>query len=194
MIHGQRGSSVAPQIRTWRNRCMPYAYYAKLSPRDKATYRKSDRLSRVNLKSASALWPACDAVGQALQNGHQGELTKASQRLVNGMVADVNAPPVRVKVLSSRPSDAWGELHGLYEPSEAKQVAVITVWMRTAAHKKTVAFKTFLRTLLHEMCHHLDYECLKLEESFHTQGFFKRESSLFHQLITDRQEKKKTTA
>jgi hypothetical protein len=59
---------------------------------------------------------------------------------------------------------------------------VITVWMRTAAKKRVVAFKTFLRTVLHEMCHHLDYELYGLEESFHTEGFFKRESSLFHQI------------
>jgi hypothetical protein len=55
--------------------------------------------------------------------------------------------------------------------------------MRTAQHKRTVAFRTFLRTLLHELCHHLDYELLKLEDSFHTEGFFKRESSLFKQLV-----------
>jgi hypothetical protein len=34
--------------------------------------------------------------------------------------------------------------------------------MRTAAHKRVVAFRTFLRTLLHELCHHLDYEWLGL--------------------------------
>ena len=32
--------------------------------------------------------------------------------------------------------------------------------------------------LLHELGHHLDYERLKLEDSFHTEGFYKRESSL----------------
>jgi len=46
-----------------------------------------------------------------------------------------------------------------------------------------VAFRTFLRTLLHEFCHHLDYECYKLHDSFHTEGFYKRESSLLKQLL-----------
>ena len=55
--------------------------------------------------------------------------------------------------------------------------------MRTAQKRKVVAFRSFLRTLLHEICHHLDYEYLKLEDSFHTEGFYKRESSLFHQLV-----------
>jgi hypothetical protein len=55
--------------------------------------------------------------------------------------------------------------------------------MRTAQHKKVVAFRTFLRTILHELCHHLYYEVLDLDDSFHTEGFFKRESSLFRPLI-----------
>ena len=46
-----------------------------------------------------------------------------------------------------------------------------------------MAFRTFLRTLLHEVGHHLDYEHLRLADSFHTEGFFKRESSLFYQLV-----------
>ena len=80
-------------------------------------------------------------------------------------------------------SASWGELHGLYEPAEARAAAVITLWMRTAKQKRVVAFKAFLRTLLHELCHHLDYELFKLAESYHTEGFYKRESSLFHQLV-----------
>ena len=42
--------------------------------------------------------------------------------------------------------------------------------------------RTFLRTLLHELGHHLDYQLLKLADSFHTEGFYKRESSLMFRL------------
>jgi hypothetical protein len=45
-----------------------------------------------------------------------------------------------------------------------------------------VAFRTFLRTLLHELCHHLDYELYRFPETFHTEGFYKRESNLLAQL------------
>ena len=55
--------------------------------------------------------------------------------------------------------------------------------MRTAQRLQVVAFKTFLRTLLHELCHHLDYEHLKLARSFHTEGFYKRESSLVYAVL-----------
>ena len=43
-------------------------------------------------------------------------------------------------------------------------------WMRTARRKQVVAFRTFLRTFLHEIGHHLDYELLRLAETFHTEG------------------------
>ena len=57
------------------------------------------------------------------------------------------------------------------------------VWMRTAAYERPVAHRTFVRTLSHELGHHLDYELLGLEDSFHTKGFFQRESSLVRTLL-----------
>jgi len=51
---------------------------------------------------------------------------------------------------------------------------------------QVVAYRTFLRTLLHELCHHLDYDLLRLRDSLHTQGFYQRESSLFHALDAGR--------
>jgi hypothetical protein len=72
-------------------------------------------------------------------------------------------------------------LHGLYESAGPR--TVISVWMLTAKRGQVVAYKTFLRTLVHEMGHHLDYQRLALRDSFHTDGFFKRESSLVAQLL-----------
>ena len=83
-----------------------------------------------------------------------------------------------MRVLARRPAERAGELYGLYEPGDRSSPARITVWMRTAQRKQVVAFRTYVRTLIHEMCHHLDYEMFKLEETFHTDGFYKRESSL----------------
>ena len=55
----------------------------------------------------------------------------------------------------------------------------------------TVSFESVVipsvRTLLHEVCHHLDYELYKLEETFHTEGFYKRESSLVVALLAQRE-------
>jgi beta-lactamase class D len=48
----------------------------------------------------------------------------------------------------------------------------------TDGTRAIVRSRTFLRTLLHEVVHHLDFTLFALGESFHTQGFFRRESSL----------------
>jgi hypothetical protein len=88
---------------------------------------------------------------------------------------------VRVEVLAVRPHKPTEELHGLYTWEQGKTPRV-QVWMRTAKQQRVVAFRTFLRTLLHEMCHHIDYTLYGLAESFHTEGFFRRESSLVRQL------------
>jgi hypothetical protein len=36
---------------------------------------------------------------------------------------------------------------------------------------------------VHEFLHHLDYEHFKLPETFHTEGFYRRESSLANALF-----------
>jgi hypothetical protein len=100
------------------------------------------------------------------------------------MLRQLALPQVRLLVLAARPSKSWGELYGLYDPSRG-DVPTITLWMRTAQRKQVVAFRTFLRTFLHEIGHHLDYELLRLAETFHTEGFYKRESSLFKQLMVE---------
>jgi hypothetical protein len=87
-----------------------------------------------------------------------------------------------VKISSKRPSSSTEELHGFYEWTE-RETPVLTIWMKTAVKRQVVAFKTFMRKILHELCHHLDYTYFDLEDSFHTEGFFKRESSLYKQII-----------
>src|SRR5262249_5973217 len=109
----------------------------------------------------------------------------AADRLFAALARAFAVPPCRVEVLAARPHGNWGELQGLYETAERGRPAKVTLWMRTARQRRVVAFRTFLRTLLHELGHHLDYQHLRLADSFHTEGFYKRESSLFHQLVPE---------
>lgn len=162
---------------------MPYAYYARLSKANKAVYRRSDAIATVQLEAAGRLRPLARRLARALAAERRAAVETSVRELCAALLADIGAPPITVKVLAVRPSDDWGELHGLYEPAQRRRRARITVWMRTARHRRVVAFRAFLRTVLHELCHHLDYETLGLEESFHTAGFFKRESSLFKQIV-----------
>src|SRR2546421_564816 len=96
----------------------------------------------------------------------------------------LGVPAVKVQVLAARPHAKWGELHGLYTVERGK-IPTIQLWMRTAKQRRVVAFRTYLRTLLHEVGHHLDYALLHLRDSYHTEGFYKRESSLFKQLVPE---------
>lgn len=161
---------------------MVFNYYHRLNQRQKQIYRQSDRVTVITLPDPGPLQSLVTPLQTALAKHDQRITQRLCQRLANHIVEQLQAPPVRVTVLAARPSNNWGELHGLYEPVEGPKHARITVWMRTAKRRQVVAFRTFLRTLLHELCHHLDYEHFKLHDSFHTEGFYKRESSLFYAL------------
>jgi hypothetical protein len=161
---------------------MPFAYYARLNRKQRAIYRRSDEIAEVPLAGASSLRPLIADLAAALEGEDRRRVEQIANALARGISASLEVAPISVKVLAVRPSRRWGELHGLYEAGAKGEGARISVWMRTARHRRVVAFRTFLRTLLHELCHHLDYELLGLEDSFHTQGFFKRESSLYAQL------------
>ena len=166
---------------------MVFSYYNRLNSAQKRIYRKSDEIHVVELVNAEEMRPFVSGLSAALKNEDRAQTEQLCRHLAAEMAAGLHAPPLRVRVLAARPSASWGELHGLYVPADGRASAVITVWMRTAQRRRVVAFRSFLRTLLHEFCHHLDYEFFKLEESYHTQGFYKRESSLFHQLVADEQ-------
>jgi hypothetical protein len=161
---------------------MPFSYYDRLSARGQAIYRQSSAVEEIRLPRPELLRPFVGALREALAEDRRPVVEAAAGRLVDAISAMLETPPVRVKVLAVRPSRSWGELHGLY-PMEDGAPPLIRVWMRTARHRRVVAFRTFVRTLLHEVVHHLDYTLLRLPESYHTEGFFKRESSLFHQLV-----------
>jgi uncharacterized damage-inducible protein DinB len=165
---------------------MPFAYFQRLTRRQQAIYLESDGIVTVPLPSPARLQPLVTTLARALESGDRAATEAAAQRLVAGLARALGAPPVRVTVLAARPHAKWGELHGLYEsPGRGGPPPLITLWMRTARQQRVVAFRTFLRTLLHEVGHHVDYTLLRLGDSFHTQGFYARESHLFHQLVTD---------
>jgi hypothetical protein len=156
-----------------------FAYYNRLSARNKAIYRRSDEAGVIVIPAPQSLGGELSVLMTALKAGKTAPVRLACENLSRRLIEQLGAPPVKIKVLSKRPSDDWGELQGLYDPETAE----LTLWMRTAQRKQVVAFKTFLRTLLHELCHHFDYALLKLEDSFHTEGFYQRESAIYKQLL-----------
>lgn len=163
---------------------MPFAYYARLTRAQQAVYRASDAVTETRLSRPSDLGPLVSALGAALGSENRAATQAATERLIHGLTEALGIPRVRVEVLAARPHARWGELHGLYTAERGK-VPKIQLWMRTAKQRRVVAFRTFLRTLLHEVGHHVDYTHLRLKDSYHTEGFYKRESSLFRQLLPE---------
>lgn len=161
-----------------------FRYYNQLSTRDKRIYRLSDEYDRVELDAPEELQPIAASIGDSLRGEDRIEVEQTSQQLARALCEMLNVPTPEIRVHAARPGDEYGELHGLYTLEGDGQPALIEVWMRTAAFGKVVAHRTFVRTLLHELVHHLDYELLELEDSFHTEGFFQRESSLARQVLT----------
>lgn len=160
-----------------------FSYYASLSAKDRATYRKSDEIGTIDLPDPTAFAPLAQGIAAALVTEDRKRTTAAAQALADAIMTTLQVSPVIVTVKSKRPRSSGGELHGLYtfdcDPPR------IEVWMRTAAQKRVVAFKTFLRTLVHELMHHLDLNHLGLKETFHTEGFYRRESNLVRAMLPE---------
>ena len=163
---------------------MAYAYFRNLSKAQKKIYQASNKVHALPIDTHPELHLHTTELSNALKLGNVIQVEMTSQNLIDALFEQLDVAKVHVHVLERRPHNQYGELHGLYEPIDEDRLrARIYVWMRTAKQERIVAFKTFLRTLLHEACHHLDYEYLQLEDSLHTEGFYKRESSLYRQLV-----------
>ncbi len=157
---------------------------SRLNRDDARIWNRSEAIIAVRVPPVPALGAWARNIAAALADGDRGRTQRASQGLVDALCRLLRVPPLQVEVRDTRPRNGYGELHGLYVPANGRRLRDgVRVWMRTAQRQQTVAFKTFLRTLLHEVCHHLDYERFKLGRSFHTAGFYKRESSLMYAVL-----------
>ncbi len=161
---------------------MPFPYYDNLSAANKRIYRKSDAIESIPVKDPGRIHPVVIKLRKSLADNRRSKVAKYSSEICRQVCEGLGTETLIVKISSKRPSSSTEELHGLYEWTEG-ETPVLTIWMKTAVKRQVVAFKSFIRTVLHELCHHLDYTYFDLEDSFHTEGFFKRESSLYKQII-----------
>jgi len=142
---------------------------------------KSDKERTLDLPQDERLRALSTSIEAALTAGKRSTLQQACARFLEAAADfyDVTVTPVRI--LAARPlrsrEGGWAtELFGDYDP----QKKVIRVWMRTAIRKQVTSYGTFLSTLCHEFCHHLDYERYRYRDSWHTRGFYERAAVLYH--------------
>lgn len=162
-------------------KAVAFAYRSRLSAKNRRIYDASDAIVRVELPAPSRCRRDVRAIARHLKGADRIELQRACSRLTREITEQLEVETPIVRVLSARPRWKTAELHGEYIQERGRR-PVIRVWMRTAARKQPVAFRTFLRTVLHEIGHHLDFHYFELADSFHTEGFFRRESDLMNQL------------
>lgn len=161
---------------------MPFAYYDRLSQAEKRIYRASDAIESVGMPRGLDLGPEVVELRAALVAEDRSAVQTIGQRMVDALMRGFHVPPV-AQGDGRAPVGRLRRAARSLRPAERRARPLITVWMRTAQWRQVVAFKSFLRTICHEMCHPLDYELFALEETFHTEGFYKGESSLANALL-----------
>jgi len=160
-------------------------WWKRLPAEERREYERSNAITEVPLPPHEGYSRVITTLSEALGAEDAEEVQRVSNVLVRGICRALKTGRAVVRIASGRPHNDRGELHGLYEPCEEGGVAHITVWMRTAKRGEVVAPRTFLRTLLHEVGHHLDMELFDLPQSHHSRGFYRRESSLYRIITQD---------
>jgi len=144
-------------------------------------FRQSEELTSIELPSSPKLADLAHVIESVMKEGSRDEVRVACAEFLNAAAAfyDVKAPEVHA--LAARPlrvrEGGWQiELFGDYSLRDAQ----IRIWTRTAVRRQVTSFGTFLSTLCHEFCHHLDCQKFGFVRSPHTRGFYERAGLLYH--------------
>lgn len=152
-----------------------------LPPRkNRGGFLESDRIKALDLPRNRIVPEIATRLESAMKAGATKEVQIACARFLATASEFYRVPLCGVRVLAARPlrvRENWStELFGDYNP----ETMLIRVWMRTAVRKDVTSFGTFLSTLCHEFCHHLDFKRFGFVDSWHTRGFYERAGILYH--------------
>ena len=145
-----------------------------------AGFLESERVKTLELPQNRHLIDIAKRLESAMKADKIPEVRSACAEFLATASEFYNVPDCRVRVLAARPlrtrEHGTFELFGDYTPDSM----LIRVWMRTAVRKEVTSFGTFLSTLCHEFCHHLDFKKFGFVDSWHTRGFYERAGVLYH--------------
>ena len=147
---------------------------------NRAGFLESDRIKTLDLPLNADL----QGIAQRLESAMKADMIRDVRSTCTAFLASASnfyaVPTCGVRVLASRPlrtrEHGTVELFGDYAPDSM----LIRVWMRTAVRKEITSFGTFVSTLCHEFCHHLDFQKFGFLDSWHTRGFYERAAALYH--------------
>jgi hypothetical protein len=148
--------------------------------RNPAGFLESDRLKTIGLPPNGDLPDIAKRLEAAMKAESIRDVRSACAEFLSTASDFYRIPPCGIRVLAARPlrvrERSTFELFGDYAPD----TMLIRVWMRTAVRKEVTSFGTFLSTLCHEFCHHLDFTRFGFVDSWHTRGFYERAAVLYH--------------
>jgi hypothetical protein len=148
--------------------------------RNLESFRESDRRNLLPLPSDQRLRSSAASIESAMKEGLATDLQRCCAEFLRRAATFYGVPECGIRVLAARPlhvrERSVTELFGDYHPD----TRVIRVWKQTAVRKEITSFGTFLSTLCHEFCHHLDFHRFRFRGSWHTRGFYERTALLYH--------------
>jgi hypothetical protein len=143
-------------------------------------YERSDSLKTLPLPGDAILSNLTAQIQKAMEDGTIPPVKAACSALIDETARFYGVSAPKIRVLASRPVRVYetgsSELFGDYDLVTAE----IRIWMRTAVRHQVTSFGTFLSTLCHEFCHHLDRRLLGFPNTLHTRGFYERTAVLYH--------------
>ena len=80
---------------------MPFAYYQRLSARDRAIYRRSDGVTSLALPRPRELYGLVEELCSALASEERRGIEAVAQALAAGLGSQLDLPPVRI--VAARP-------------------------------------------------------------------------------------------
>src|SRR5215469_2923144 len=143
-------------------------------------FADSDRLKTIPLPVDGRLVKTAGAIEAAMKTEHINDVRQVCDDFLGTASDFYQVPRCNIRVLAARPlrvrEHSTTELFGDYHPDTMQ----IRVWMRTAIRRDITSFGTFLSTLCHEFCHHLDFQRFEFQDSWHSRGFYERTAELYH--------------
>ena len=162
--------------------CSPEPMITDPPPRNShlTAFKESDRITTLDVPADDHLPRIAESIESAMKDENTAMVRRACVEFLATAAQFIGVPKCSVRVLAARPlrvRERWTtELFGDYAP----ETMSIRVWLRTAVRKEVTSFGTFLSTLCHEFCHHLDFQKFSFEDSWHTRGFYERAAMLYH--------------
>jgi hypothetical protein len=144
-------------------------------------FRGSEELKAIELPGDSKLSELARSIESVMKEGTRVQVGEACAAFLTEAASFYGVKPPEIHALAARPlrvrEGGWAtELFGDYSLTDAR----IRIWTRTAVRKQVSSFGTFLSTLCHEFCHHLDCQKFGFTGSPHTRGFYERAAILYH--------------